>query len=577
MSMINKLRRNARNARDESGSTLIAVIGVMAFAAVLTVTLGTMSINGLNYTSASGAAIQAEAAAQAGIDSTLAQLKGTGTCVGSFTSTSQPVFTTSVWSSTATTITAATAWSAGCPTASTNLVKVVSVGSAAVPGRAGTSSGNRRSVEAIYKFAASTSSVPPSGSASYSYSAGTDNNLTLLTTGTLTADIRIHSGSVTCQSGTTVAGNVYLGGGNWSSSGSCKVTGNVSASGTVSVISGAEVTGNISAAGTGATASDQVAYVSGTGASGQAVGGNVAAAGLVYVDGKVGGSVTSAGLQSGAIANASTVTPSSKVLGSAAAAGTWTTWATPRCSGSYDAADNACVMNSAHANLVSGAVTYGGAGLVKPIAPTVPQWADYKYSAADWTALGFNVVVWPNDTAHCTIDNNWATRAWDVALTTYTTPTVIDATACADLDFSQSANLNLSLKTNLVFVSNSIDIGKLTANSDSATQRSLWFIVPDKTPDHLPSCVPDGTIDIKNLTNIGSTVSAMAYSPCTISNSAATWSGQMYGGTVNFDTSITLTYRPVGLPNLDLDTGAAAAPATPASGLGARVSIRDVQ
>ena len=582
---LNLLRvRTRRLAKDEQGSSLLAVVGLMAVTAIIGVTVANVSLNALGFTSAARAGVQSQAAAESGINVAVAALRGAATCTPTYASASTPIYSVAVSYTTSTPLTSGSVWVTGCPTTAAKYVKFVSTGTAKALGLNGTHSGDRQRIEAIYEYTTSTTAIAATGGASYSYQSGNLNNLTLFDGGNINADVRIRTGSVTCQSGTTINGSVYLGNGHYESNGGCKVTGSLNVSEYAEVKGGSAVLGSISAAGAATGGNSAVVYVSGTGnsvtgANGKAVGGSIIAGGSVYIDGTVGGSVTSTPRPGGSTSQVSTITPGSGVLisGNLTAAGALTSWAARCTTGAtgWDDAGNACAIKKYPS--VTGTVQYNQTGLTAPAAPAMAPWVDYKYKASDWTSLGFQIVTWTNAAGQCIIDNNRVTQSWVTALNTYTTPTVIDITDCAGFDFSQSANLNLSLKTDIAFIAKKFDIGKVIANSSNTVQHKMWFIVSDGTADALPTCANSGYIDIKNATNIGPTISALAYAPCLIKNSAATWSGQMYGSTVNFDTTITLTFRPVGLPNVDFDTGIVTNTVTAqTSALGNRYSIRDL-
>jgi hypothetical protein len=295
----------------------------------------------------------------------------------------------------------------------------------------------------------------------------------------------------------------------------------------------------------------------------------------------VGGSVTSTKTATGATPQSSTITPTSLISGNVVLSGDVTTWA-PRCTSGatgWDPAGNACAAKKAS---VVGALSYNVNGLAAPAAPAVPDWVDYKYLESDWTALGFTVVKWTNS-SFCKIDNQTSQQAFALALSTYTTPTVIDATGCSQLLFSLSANnnngLNLNLKTDIAFVSRSIGIERLRANSNNTTQRKLWFLVSDPTANGQPTCSGGaGDISLGNDIIIGDTVAAIAYTPCNIADNSTKWRGQLYASAVTFGANISLAYLPVGLPNADLTNGTSTAGASGSSGsgLGSRVSVRNI-
>jgi hypothetical protein len=569
-------------ARDESGSTLVAVIGLMSVMAIVGSTIASVSAQSLQFTSSTRASVQAQASADAGIDATLANLTGSGsTCSANYNHTTAPIYSTAVSFTTATSITSATAWTTGCPTSSAKFVRVVSTGTATAKGLGDLSSGDVRKVEAIYNYSPVTTTIQGSGSASYSYSNGGINDVKLLVAGSGAADIKIKkaTSTITCQTNpTTIGGSVYIGSGDFSTSNGCNITGSVYVGGSARIGSGSTVGGSVSAAGIGKSSGDAVAYLAG----GKVVG-NVSAAGMFTMDGgsTVGGSVVSAKLPNGSTGGASVVNPSgTKISGNLSTAGVISTWANrcPAPNNTWDDAGNACSLTAAGANVVTGTVKYNQTGLVGPTAPTVPDWVDYNYASTDWTALGFTVVTWPNNSDYCTIDNRTSTFAFAAALSTYTSPTVIDARACSKLVFSSSANLLITAKTDIAFIANGFSIEGLRVRSSSTTQHKMWFVVSDKTENSQPTCTGStGNITVGNSTNIESTISALAYTPCAIDNSSATWSGQMYGATTSFHSSTQLTYSQVGLPRVNLDgTDTTTVTTSSTNSIGTLVSIRDV-
>ena len=160
------LKRIFSGTKDE-GSAIIAVLGVMAVTTVIALTITTMSVHALGYTTSTRAGVQAEAAAEAGIDFAAASL-ATSICKAQYSSSSEPIFTVTVAYSTLLTSpgTTDTSWVIGCPTSTTDQrIKLVSTGSAGTLGVAGNSSGNVRIVEAIYPYspASPAGTIIPSG------------------------------------------------------------------------------------------------------------------------------------------------------------------------------------------------------------------------------------------------------------------------------------------------------------------------------------------------------------------------------------------------------------------------------
>jgi len=123
------------------------VVGVVAIAGIVTATLLTATLFSTGFTSASRAGVQAQAAAEAGIDYATADLT---TCTsGSIVS---PVGTSPRFSVTvAHRSVVGAAWTAGCPPTGALEIQLVSTGFADVPGAAGHDRGNSRRMEAVLR------------------------------------------------------------------------------------------------------------------------------------------------------------------------------------------------------------------------------------------------------------------------------------------------------------------------------------------------------------------------------------------------------------------------------------------
>ena len=140
----------------ERGSSLLAVIGLMAVAGIATIAIAGSTLTSVGVTSATRAGVQAQAAAEAGIDTGQVQLnKACPDVVGGEYSTLDPeasiVFSHLESGS--------EDWLVGCPTA-TGQVKMISTGTAADLGVGGNSTGNTRTVEAVYAYTGLEAATP---------------------------------------------------------------------------------------------------------------------------------------------------------------------------------------------------------------------------------------------------------------------------------------------------------------------------------------------------------------------------------------------------------------------------------
>lgn len=524
----------------ERGAAMVAVLGVMGVASAIGITTTSMSMHAIGYTTSTRAGVQAEAAAEAGVDFAAANL-ATSVCQSQYSSSTAPIFVVTVAYSTLSTSSGAidTSWVNGCPTtASAARLKLVSTGTASALGVAGNSSQDVRTVEAIYSYTPTLSSysVVPSGAALYSFAQAdpTINNLTLTQAGTVRPSIQFLSGSVSCTSGTTITGDVILGAGALSATSGCVLNGDLSATAGVNIQSG-EVTGDVYSDGGGNSGSVSLSTSS-------KIDGDVYSKGSVTIEGKVGGNIVA-----GPTSINSTFTNKSSVGGSVVTSGTV----------------------SAPAGVIKGTISTNQSGIITPAIPTVPGWVDYEYKPEDWkTTTGAPYAILAMTA--CT------TNALSTALNTVQNsldPIILDTRVCgAVTDFSGH---NLSLTSDAVVVANGFKLASNNIQSSSTADKNLWFIIPDGVADGVPTHSSNSLASIGSNVSIGSHVASLIYSPTPISNSGDIWRGQMYSSSIGTSSSFTLNYLPIGLPTVNLSTGQFLS-AAGTGVLGDRISIRDL-
>jgi len=526
--------------KDEKGSAILGVLGVMAVTMVIAVTTTTASLHAVGVTSSTRASVEAEAAAEAGIDYAASKL-ATSVCQAQYTSSSAPVFSVAVSYSNLSTSpgTTDTSWVSGCPTStSAQRLKLVSTGTASTAGVAGNTSGNVRKVEAIYPYTPSPPAytITPSGPATFSYSQQdpTINNLTITQAGTVRPTVVYLSGSATCTSGSQITGDVILGGGGLAITSGCTINGDLSTAGVVNIQSGV-VTGNVNAAGVQSGTSVSVS-------SSAEIDGNIFAAGPVTIGGKVGGNVVA-----GPTTGASTFSNQSSVGGSVVSAGTV----------------------SASTGAIKGTITQNQTGIVTPTVPYAPQWVDYAYSPSDWVASNgspYAVLTMSSCTAS-ELSNSLATLAAS------TVPMILDTRVCGAVTNFSGNTMNLT--SDSVIIANGFNFSSNNIQASSAPDKRLWIIIPDTVADRQPTCPSGSSANIGNNVQIGPHVAGMIYSPCPISNGGDTWTGQMYSSSIGTSSSFTLNFLQIGLPTVNLSTGQYLAP-TGTGVLGDRTSIRDL-
>ncbi|WP_165063393.1 hypothetical protein [Marisediminicola senii] len=499
---------------------MVAVLGVMVVGLLITSLILSSTVSALGTTTSTRAGVQSQAAAEAGIAVATVALKGAASaCTTPMTSSTAPAYTVSVSRTSSSSAGSGAVWVPGCPLSGTTFIKITSKGFASAKGVGGNTRGDDSVVEAIYANNSVPAGIPASGSAIYTFNAGTLNTAKILSDGTRTASLSVRNGDVSCTETSEIQGDVRAQFGSVAIGGNCAVAGSVAAGGEVSIF------------------------------------------------GRIGANVSSASTQT------STITPDARIGGGVTLAGPLNAWS-PRCSSpsTWDNAGNACAAKQS-----SGAtsVTTNMTGSSRPVAPVVPGWVDFNFVASDWTSRGYTVVTWPDNRDYCNIDNRTKSLSHVTAIPGYTTPTVIDARACNSLTFSNSAALTLQLGADVAFVAKAFNIENFTAKSTTSAPRELRFIVPDTTANGTNTC-SGGDVDINSGVRIESSVSALIYTPCEISNSTVNWRGQFFAGKVSFNSNSGLTYAPLGLPGVDLGGAATGgtAPGTPS--LGDLQSIRDV-
>lgn len=200
-------------------------------------------------------------------------------------------------------------------------------------------------------------------------------------------------------------------------------------------------------------------------------------------------------------------------------------------------------------------------------APTVPDWVDFGYEPTKWLNSDGSAYTVKN-LGGCNI-----TSASAVNLTAPTKPLILNALGCSTV----TASADVMLVNDLVIFAHGFDFtGKANGLTfGSLTARKLWFVTPDGNAavvaDKKPSCSGQGDFLVKNGFTIGSTVSAMLYTPCSLgTGNRPTWVGQLYVGEPSSTwNDIDFDYAGVGLAGVNLSDGTvtagptAATPGTP--------------
>ncbi|MDJ0347749.1 hypothetical protein QMK22_00255 [Cryobacterium sp. PH29-G1] len=249
------MRKSSLWQAAERGSSMLAVIGLMAVAGVATLAIAGSTMNSLGVSSAARAGVQAQAAAEGGIDAGLLMLsmECTGLVDGILPTTDSRARVTISHLDTG-----SASWVKGCPT-TTGQVKITSEGTAADLGIGGNSTGNTRTVEAIYSVDTS-GSATSSGIAIYAHVGFSviesvtiqakasaiyvrNGNASCISSGANSVDIIVKSGDVTLGESCGVFGDVWASGAA-SIGGSAIVHQSLIAS-SLKTVSTAQVSGNV--------------------------------------------------------------------------------------------------------------------------------------------------------------------------------------------------------------------------------------------------------------------------------------------------------------------------------------------
>lgn len=539
------LTRSIRSfRRDESGSALVAVVGVMAVGLILTAMVMTSVVSGYGFTTSTRAGVQSQAAADAGIAIARAGMES-GTCGtngGVFRSApgAIPSYQVTVWRQR----TAGGAWEAGCPTNDSTPVRLVSTGIADALGVAGVSGNDESRVEAVLAQP-TRSTIGPSGPAVYAYwSDGFSGSGRLNPVNGSVPSVLVKRGNVSCSGASDGGADWVIDGGNLDVTGSCGISGNVWSTGRTTVSGAVTIGGNVVGSGVTLTGSGKI-------------GGSVWSDADVTLSGaaQVWGNMTGVRLT---MSGSSRVVRDAWVYGSAdlrdwpsTVSGNLTAKSK---SGSGRAGGRTTVISSGP----------GASPFVTPVRPVVPEWTDFPYNRADWP--GFTEVV---------IGAGCNESALQAAINGIgTAPGIVDARGCSQISIG-AAN-TITTRSDLVILANKFALGG-SGGFATGSDRRLWLITPDTVDDNEPTCQSGmGPVTMGGAFSFSQRLSVMVYTPCRIAvESAVSLRGQLYGGKVTVNGAATVGYVPLGLPNVDLSTGVISDPGA-AGASWRQISVRNL-
>lgn len=548
----------------ERGSSLLAVIGLMAVAGVATLAIAGSTMNSVGVSSATRAGVQAQAAAEGGIDAALLKLT-TAACEEAF-STSAPVSAVTIAQSISET---GDSWTAGCPIPTSLRVKVLSTGAAANAGVAGNSTGDARTVEAVYRMLPESTATTAPASALYSYSMGNFAGSSQLHAGNGAKPIvQVKTGNVTCDITDIAATGIFnadfvVAAGGVEVGKSCQIKGNVWTTQAVYLHGSAQVTGNIVA--------PSVKFINSS-----IIHGSVWTSGATVLE-------TSAWIKGSVTAGSLSMINSAKIDQDAWSAGATSIGHTTNTITGHLTTKS--LTNSGPGTITGGTTivpggpassTGTGAGSAPAPAPTVPEWVDVGYDTSLWD--GYDEVK-ADGCGFFDIDHQ---------IQRLKKPTIIDARDCEGgvvlSPEKGTVKLKLPKDVDVVIYADKFSLlgDAVISGKSKSLDNKLWLITPDETVGDGPTCLssesenPDDS-SIRDSFMLESSVAAFIYTPCALNMGfSAQWNGQFYGGSVSTTGSSQLTYDALGIPNSGLSVDVAPGTGASDSKLGDRMSIRDL-
>jgi len=224
----------------------------------------------------------------------------------------------------------------------------------------------------------------------------------------------------------------------------------------------------------------------------------------------------------------------------------------------------------------------------KPPTPTISDWFDYKYKASDWPGFAVTTLADSGNNTNptsCKYYNNSPGTGWtNLSTLSQAGPVTIDARACDEISTNNGSSPTISLKNDLLILSENFDLTTLKIVSADGQPHKVWFVNEDTVADSKPSCPTSNPNQQAKLfingTVITSPIKAMAYSQCRVdvgSMNTDTWNGSIYAGAFTGGGKFTFYGDPILLPGQTAPTDGST-PSTPAGTnvLGSLVSRRDI-
>ena len=529
-------QRRGPTAATDRGSALLAVVGIMAVMAVVATTVIGVTLSSLRVSGAIRANVQAQAAAEAGIDYTAASL-ARAVCPAITPPANAPVFTVAVSHTTS----AAGSYISGCPTGSFATVRVVSTGRADTAVAAGLTRATR-TVEAVYRAVPTATSSTAAAASMYSYSnVGFFGSSQIQILNGVKPVVQVLHGHAKCVGSGVVQADVVVAEGTLDLAGSCQIFGSAWAKLPATLAESSIVHGSLTAPAL-------------TSSGSSIVGGDAwLTQNLDMIDSsQVLGSATAAAI---------TLDGSSIVGKDAWSSGQTSLQSTAQIIGNLTA--QSLVGNTTRVGGEKTIVPAGpGVGPAPSNTPAVPGWVDVDYTASDWT--GFAIVTAPSACNFLALQPILNLHA--------ATPVVIDARGCSNGIRTIGAEI-LTLRNDTAIIAAQFDL-QGSAQFQSSGPAKLWLITPDDVANGVPDCPTGGASRVAGSFISGANIATLLYSPCEARlEGSAIWHGQIYSGESSLAGSSIFRYAPVLVPGANLAGTVLTGIGTR---LGDRVSIRDL-
>jgi len=576
LSLVRVLRHRWQPAEGgERGYALASVLGIVMVCGIALALMGTMVATSLGASTSTRAGVQSRGAAEQGIAVATADIDrgaaagfpaGPTTAwrcpalSGAYDTSSAPISPTPLAprpsSSPAATATIASTqyavqvehagsdghWTAGCPTALGQQVKLTATGWAAQGGVQGRSDQDVSHLEVVL---GPSHGLIADGPAIFAYAtSGLAGGGSLVQVGTAAPDVVIQTGNVDCSGAFYGNADLVVEGGNLAISGSCNVTGNVWASGSVTLSGGVKVSGSV-------------------------VGSSITIGGSSHIDGDAwtpgavsisgGGSYIGGNLTAGSL----TLSGSGQARG-----GVWVFGAVQCSNWDYCVGGNVTAKTYSDPQYTSPGTTspathghitvttpnvpaspgaYGSA----PTAPTVPSWIDFSSDTSVWSGFAQLQVTGAACTSASALS---AAIANSLASTAGATGVVADMLGCPN-GLTIGGTDGVALNTDVVFYAKQYNLGG-SGKFTSTIGSRVWLITPDDVPDHLPTPPAGCAFNIGGAFTFKAGISAFVYTPCSAAiASGIHLTGQVFAGNVSVSGSASVSYTAIGLAGYDLTTG----------------------